>query len=111
MTFSVVWSPEAANDFENIVTYLQTESLKAAGQIAENILVACDKLESFPLRGRRLPEMIDVSGQDVREIIVTPWRVIYEIHEQAINILMIIDGRRDMQSQLVNLSLRRHKRN
>jgi addiction module RelE/StbE family toxin len=104
--FTVVWSPQAAIDLEGIVVYLQGESATVATQVAEKILSACDKLERFPMRGRRVPELVDVSGHNLREIIINPWRVIYEVLDQKIQILMVIDARRDMQAQLVNLSLR-----
>lgn len=106
MRLEVIWSPEAVSDLEGIIEYLQNENPTVAAQMAEKILSACDKLENFPQRGRYVPEMDAMLQQNIREIALSPWRVVYEILDAHVHILMVVDGRRDMQSLLVNLSLR-----
>jgi plasmid stabilization system protein ParE len=57
-------------------------------------------LKYFPERGRRVPELLDKNIKGYRELIETPWRIIYKIENNDVNIITIIDGRRNVQDIL-----------
>jgi len=42
-----------------------------------------------------------VNIKDYREVIETPWRIIYKIDEDAVHILAVIDSRRNVQEVLI----------
>jgi plasmid stabilization system protein ParE len=59
-----------------------------------------NSLKYFPERGRRVPELLDKNIKDYRELIETPWRIIYKIENNDVNIITTIDGRRNVQDIL-----------
>ncbi len=56
-------------------------------------------MKKNPEQGRIVPEL-KIFGNRYREIIVTPWRIIYTIDSKEVVVLFIIDGRRDLEEVL-----------
>jgi plasmid stabilization system protein ParE len=56
---SVVWLPEALDDFQRIFDFLYEKNAKAAARAAATILKGADLLETTPHLGRPLPDIID----------------------------------------------------
>ena len=61
------WTVGARRDLHEIVNYIAEDSLAYASNFAERIILAVDRLETFPRLGRVVPEYQDTS---VRELIV-----------------------------------------
>jgi plasmid stabilization system protein ParE len=55
----------------------------------------------MPLRGRTVPELRDHGVLNYREIIVSPWRIIYRVQDSAVIVLAVIDGRRSLEDVLL----------
>jgi toxin ParE1/3/4 len=79
------WSPEAAEDLENIVNRIRRDNPQAARQVAVRLHNSCAGLESFPNRGR--------SGRiaDTRELVLAPlpYIVVYRVKTDAVEIVRI----------------------
>jgi toxin ParE1/3/4 len=56
--------------------------------------------KNFPERGRKAPELLDKNIKEYGELIETPWRIIYKIENNDVNIITILDGRRNVQDIL-----------
>jgi len=72
---------------------VERDSPDAARRLAEKIRKCVNELAHFPSSGRVVPEI----GIDrYREVIVRPYRVIYEIRENDLVILRVRHSRRDL---------------
>ena len=61
----------------------------------QEIVAKTGALTDFPEMGRVVPE---ISDQNIRELIVYSYRLVYEISAGGIEVLAIIHGRRDFDS-------------
>lgn len=83
MARAVIWSDEAIADLAVIVSYVAQDNRKAAESLGRTILERTRMLADFPQAGRILPEERD---PNVREIIVEPYRVIYELNRNGLSV-------------------------
>lgn len=70
----IEWTEPAAADLQGIFDYIAADAPIYARRMVETILEGVDLLEKFPERGRKVPE---AARPDIREIWVSPFRVIY----------------------------------
>jgi toxin ParE1/3/4 len=66
----------------------------------DQIEKAFSKLSEFPERGVYPKELLTLGIREYREIFFKPYRIIYRVMEKNVYVLLIVDGRRDMQSLL-----------
>jgi toxin ParE1/3/4 len=101
MPFDVFLTADAARDLEEIYQYIVLHD--AQGK-AETVLMRIEKtlssLSETPNRGVYPKELSSLGIREYREIFFKPYRFIYRIIEDKVYVLLIIDGRRDMQSLL-----------
>ena len=57
-------------------------------------------LSESPERGTYPKELLALGIRDYREIFFKPYRVIYRVMGDKVHVLLIVDGRRDMQTLL-----------
>jgi toxin ParE1/3/4 len=57
-------------------------------------------LSKFPERGVYPKELIALGIREYREVFFKPYRIIYRIKDKNVYVLLIVDGRREMQSLL-----------
>lgn len=74
----VTWACAAARDLEHAVAYIAQESPVYAATFAREVLEASCSLQTLPSRGRVVPE---VGRDDVRELIVGSYRLIYRMDQ------------------------------
>jgi len=88
MAFKVIWAQSSLADLEQIVRYIAVEDSPAARRLGLTLVSRVEELASFPRRGRIVPEK---GEETLREIIVAPYRVVYEISdsERAVQVLRI----------------------
>lgn len=94
MDYKLVWSSEALDDIESIGEYIERDSKFYAESVVQKIFDAPQFLPQFPNQGRIVPEL---GNQNIREIFVYQYRIIYEIFEREIQILTVIHGKRDLE--------------
>jgi toxin ParE1/3/4 len=70
----IEWTRKALDDFRAEVEYIAQDRPLAAERWAEKIRHAVSLLRQFPLRGRRIPEKLELAE---RELIVSGYRVVY----------------------------------
>jgi toxin ParE1/3/4 len=94
MACRVAWSRRALQDLENIAEYIATDSPTYAANVVKKITSASRMLAQFPRSGRKVPEFDD---DNVRELIVYSYRLIYRLTSEEILIAAIIHGSRNLQ--------------
>lgn len=87
------WTEPAVEDLQGIVDYIARDSPLYANAVAEKVVLAVERLVSFPRSGRIVPEAEDPR---IREIIVQSYRVVYRIKQRQVQILAVIHGARDL---------------
>ena len=101
-TYKVHWANVAENDLIGIIEYIAQDNLTNAIKVFEIIKKKTSSLCQFPERGRIVPELRDHGVILYRELIVTPWRIIYRISAKKVYVLSVIDSRRNVEDILLN---------
>ncbi len=91
MDCKVVWSPEAVEDIRLIAEYIERDSGFYSRAVVRKILDVSRSIINLPLRGRVVPE---VGDDNIRELFVYSYRVIYQIQKSQILIVAVIYGKR-----------------
>jgi toxin ParE1/3/4 len=86
----VQWSPLAVTRLEDIVDYIALDSPETARRWAERILEAVGTLKDAPKMGRKVPE---IERNDIRELILGNYRIIYRVGVSMISILTVRHGK------------------
>ena len=101
MSFVVFLTAAATRDLEELCRYI---TLHDAPGKAEHVLTSIEKafgtLSESPDRGAHPKELLALGIRDYREIFFKPYRVVYRVLGNVVHVLLIVDGRRDMQSLL-----------
>ena len=85
------WSHRARADLEAIGDYIARDDAAAAERWVMRIIAAAEKVVPTPLRGRRVPE---VSRDDVREVLLRSYRIVYRVSPGQIQVLTVFEGHR-----------------
>ena len=99
--YDVVWSNIAENDLKNIVEYIADDSPSNALKIFKRIKQKASSLYTFPERGRIVPELRDQGILQYRELVISPWRILYRISEKSVLVLSVLDSRRNIEDILL----------
>ena len=91
----VRWTLPARNDLKQIHTYVARDSRYYANKVVHEIVAKARSMESFPERGRVVPEIEDTN---IRELFIYSYRLIYEKTTDEIQVLAVIHGKRDFHS-------------
>lgn len=92
---------DASRDLEGIYDYIAAhDSAPKASRVLDRLLECADSLVSAPERGSHPRELLALGITDYRQVFFKPYRVIYWVAGETVNILLIADGRRDMQTLL-----------
>jgi toxin ParE1/3/4 len=92
---------EAEEDLAELANYIaHHDSVERANFVLEKLLTLCERIEQHPERGHFLPELRSLGIKTHREVHFKPYRVIYEVNGREVFILLIVDGRRSLQTIL-----------
>jgi addiction module RelE/StbE family toxin len=87
----LVWSEKAEKQLDQIFAYIAEDSNIYAFHTVEQIIKTAEGLLRHPRSGRVVPEY---ERADVREILYNPYRIIYRLSENQVEILSVIHARR-----------------
>ncbi len=104
--FKVIWTKPALDDLDEIIGYIAKDSVDIALKQYERIKDTSLEIGKFPKQGRIIPELQNENIIKFREIVLTPWRMMYRIEETRILILAILDGRRNIEEIMMKRQLR-----
>jgi toxin ParE1/3/4 len=92
------------------VRWLEPASLDliemAASKMGRDILLAAERLSRQPRVGKVVPELHEQGISEYRQVYVGPYRIIYSLEPDSIDVLAVLDGRRDTQAALFQRLIR-----
>ena len=94
MAHRIGWSRRALRDLEAIAEYIAADSPTYAGIVVKKVVSETKMLVRFPRSGRKVPEFDD---DNVRELIVYSYRIIYRLQDDEVVIAAVIHGKRLLQ--------------
>ena len=101
MPFAIFLTNDAARDLEELYDYIALhDAPQKADYVLEQVEKAFSTLSEFPERGAYPKELVSLGIREYREIFFKPYRIIYRVIDKNIYVLLIVDGRRDMQTLL-----------
>ena len=102
----VLWTLTAKTDLDAIVAYIATDSIENALSVLDRLQERADSLTTAAERGRLAPELRSIGVNQYRELIERPWRIVYRIEPDTVMVLAVLDGRRDLESLLLDRLVR-----
>ena len=101
MNHTVLLTEDAAADLADIVDYVAAaDGPLRARRVLDRFETTLAHLEGFPERGAHPPELLELGIREYREVFFKPYRVIYRVQSPSVWVLVIADGRREMQRLL-----------
>ena len=83
----VHWTNNAISHLVDIYEYIAHDSTIYARRKIDLITRRSEQIASFPMSGRSVPEY---EADDIREIIENPYRIIYRIKPDQVDVLAVI---------------------
>jgi len=101
MNYNVLFTADATKDLEELYEYIYLNDVPGkADLVLDRIEKKINELNNFPERGIYPKELLALGIKEFREVFFKPYRIIYRIIKKDIYIMLIVDGRRDMQTLL-----------
>jgi len=101
MAFTVLLTNDAAADLEELYVYIsRNDSSEKADYVLERLEEALSSLSESPERGAYPKELLALGVREYREIFFKPCRIIYRFLGKDVHVLLIVNGRRDLQALL-----------
>ncbi len=101
MPFPVLLTDDAARDLEELYAYIaQHDSSRRADAVLDKLEGILEGLRESPERGAYPKELIALGIREYRQVFFKPYRLIYRVIGKKVYVLLIADGRRDMQTLL-----------
>jgi toxin ParE1/3/4 len=91
------WTEHAVTQLAAIAEYISFDSPVYAEQVVDQLVRRLAQAQVFPESGRVVPEF---ERSDVRELLEVPYRVIYRVRADAIEVLAIIHARQQLRGLL-----------
>src|SRR4030043_255241 len=99
--YEIVWARIAQNDLKEIIDYIAIDSPSNALKFLKKIKNKTSTLYTMPERCRIVPELKDQGIMQYRELIVSPWRIMFRITEMKVYVLSVLDARRNIEDILL----------
>jgi len=90
---TIVWSPTARRRTQAAVDYIALDRPRVSREWLDGLVHRVELLRDLPEQGRVVPEWHEAS---VREVFHEPYRVIYEVVEDRIEILTLSHFRQEL---------------
>ena len=101
MSYQVFLTDDATYDLEGLLGYIESlDAPEMADYVLDKIEEAFSSLADNPQRGAYPNELLAVGLREYREIYFKPYCIIYRVIDQHVYVMVITDGRRDMQALL-----------
>ena len=94
----VIWSEPAKADLRSIHDFIAHDSRHYAKKVTQDIAAKTDILGELPRMGKVVPEL---GNEDIRELPLYSYRIMYEIKESGIVVLAVIHRRRDFKPEMI----------
>ena len=85
------WTDRARRDLLAIGQHIARDNPRAAREWVEPLRKRARAAAKMPLTGRRVPEK---DREDIREVLLRHYRIVYRVQENAIQVLTVFEGHR-----------------
>ena len=101
MSFHVKLTRDAVHDLEEIYDYIERRVSSARAQnVLEELEKVFESLSTHQSSGSFPTELHDIGIREYRELLFSPYRITYRVVDEVVYVLVIADGRLDMQTLL-----------
>jgi toxin ParE1/3/4 len=100
--YAVLWTEVAERDLREIITFIASDNPLNALHVLEKIKLKAAALYLSPERGRVIPELYARGIYIYRELIISPWRLVYRIAASNVYIIAVLDSRRNVEDILLH---------
>ena len=90
----VHWTRTAERHLDAIHSYIAQDSPEYARRMVDRLTKRSQQIAMFPFSGRRVPEY---DMNQIREVIEGPYRIIYHINPDQIDILAVVHAAMNIQ--------------
>jgi len=87
----IIWTEKAEKQLDQIFEYIASDSSLYAHRTVGQIIEEAENISPHPRKGRKVPEY---QREDIREVFHHPYRIIYLLKDDTIEILSVIHGAR-----------------
>lgn len=87
---AVYWTPEALTRLEEIEAYIAQDASAAAKDMVARLLARSRQLATAPLSGR---QVLGSPHRDLRELLERPYRLIYRVTTERVEVLTVMHYR------------------
>jgi len=94
----VRWTPQETEDLESIAAFITQDSPHYAGLFVLNVIRRVELLKTFPRRGRVVPE---TNSEQIRELLMGNYRIVYRFRDNLAEILTIYHGSRLLNPDII----------
>jgi len=102
MIFPVRITKTARRDLKEIHAWIaEHDSISRADYVLDRLALAVESIATLPERGSRPHELWPGMGTDCRQVFFKPYRLIYLVRPTVVVVILIADGRRNLQSILL----------
>jgi toxin ParE1/3/4 len=97
----------AVQDIEEVHAFISDrEGQQRADKILDGLEQVVRRLSETSSHGHGLPELRCLGFKDILEFHFKPYRIVYKVSTKSVLILVVADGRRDLQELLEKRTLR-----
>jgi toxin ParE1/3/4 len=101
MRFEVLLTKDASRDLEELYDYIDHHDVPGkADHVLDQLENVLFSLSENPERGVYPKELVAIGLREYREVFFKPYRILYRVIGNRVYVMLIADGRRDMQGLL-----------
>lgn len=101
MDQKLIWADSAVDDLDCTAEYISRDSPAYAASFVRRVVAVVESVQRMPESGGIVPEF---DRQDLREVLVDSYRIIYSLSVSEIRIVAIIHGARRIERVLESRS-------
>lgn len=102
MKFEVRIGAEVERDLESIHDFIAANvGMGRAANALDALVRAAKSLATWPQQGIHPRELEGTGYSQYRQLIHSPWRIVYRVEGKRVFVALIADGRRDLRTLLM----------
>lgn len=100
-SYDIFRAASAEYDLKEVIDFIARENPENASKIVTEICKKASELKNYPERERIVPELQSQGIFLYRELLISPWRIIYRIKDTQFNVLSVHDSRQNVEDILL----------
>jgi toxin ParE1/3/4 len=101
MKHDIIWSKDAGDELAEIISYIKYNTGKITAKKIYFKIINEVKRVSENAAGRRVAPLLRRFGiNNIHQLNISPWIVFYKVEDNKMQIISIIDGRRNLEEIL-----------